>query len=179
MNAMSASPADTGTFPAGFMAQAVLDMLLRAERAMDIDPAQARTLLDQAARLLEPVTQVPARAGRAATPQLAPWQERRIVRHIADHIHRPIGNQELAALVGLSVGQFSRRFKASFAISPHGYVIRRRVDRAKVLMRGTAFTLCQIALDSGFCDQAHMARTFRAIMGSAPARWRREQLRRL
>lgn len=176
MNAMSASPVGAGSSSGGVQARAVLDMLARAERAIEIDPAQARILLDQASRLLEPAAEASARPRRAATPELARWQERKVLRHVADHIHRPISNQELAVLVGLSVGHFSRRFKASFGIGPHEYVIRRRLDRAKTLMRRTPFTLCQIALDSGFCDQAHMARTFHAIVGSPPARWRREQV---
>lgn len=175
MNMMSASPAGSSTPPAGPLAQAVLDMLVRAERAMRSDPAKARIFLDRAARLLDKAIETSPRPGRAATPKLAPWQEDKVLRHVADHIHRPIANRELAALLGLSVGHFSRRFKASFGVGPHEHVIRARLDHAKSLMRRTPSSLCQIALDSGFCDQAHMARTFHAIVGSPPARWRREQ----
>lgn len=158
--------------PAGLMAQAVLDMLSRAERVMDVDPRQARVFIGEVSRLLEPMSVT------AAEPEalgLTPWQERKVMRHIGEHPDRLISVQALADLVGLSVGYFSRRFKASFGVSPRDYMIRDRLERAKALMRGTASPLCQIALDCGFCDQAHMSRTFRAVMGATPNRWRREQ----
>jgi AraC family transcriptional regulator len=102
-----------------------------------------------------------------------------VLRHIGDHIDQPTSNQDLADLVGLSVSHFARRFKGSFGVSPRDYMIRGRVERAKTLMRDTNTSLCQIALDSGFCDQAHMSRLFHAVVGSTPSRWRREQMHAL
>ena len=106
---------------------------------------------------------------------LAPWQERKVVRHIGEHLDRPISIGALAQIVGLSANYFSRRFKGSFGVSPREYVIRSRLERAKTLMQQTGASLCQIALDTGFCDQAHMSRLFHAVVGSPPNRWRREQ----
>ncbi|MGH1559781.1 helix-turn-helix domain-containing protein [Caulobacter segnis] len=51
-------------------------------------------------------------------------------------------------------------------------MIRGRVERAKTLMRETDAPSARIALDSGFCDQAHMSRQFHAVVGSTPSRWR-------
>jgi AraC family transcriptional regulator len=98
-----------------------------------------------------------------------------VLRHIGECLVQPTRNQDLAELVGLSISHFGRRFKASFGVSPHGYLLRARVERAKTLMRSKDVPLCQIALDCGFCDQAHMSRLFRAVVGSPPNRWRREQ----
>jgi len=106
--------------------------------------------------------------------RLAPWQERKVARHIGEHLDRPISIRDLAALVGLSANYFSRRFKGSFGVTPRAYVIRSRLERAKTLMRQSRASLCEIALDSGFCDQAHMSRLFHAVVGSTPNRWRRE-----
>lgn len=161
--------------PMGLMARAVLDMLGRAGRAIEVDPKQARIFLDQASRLLEPVTETPAKAPRTAPAGLAPWQERKVLRHVGEHLGGPISNRDLAGLAGLSVGHFSRRFRGSFGVAPREYVIRSRLEHAKTLMRQTRSPLCQIALDSGFSDQAHLSRTFHAIVGSTPTRWRREQ----
>lgn len=155
-------------------ARAVLDMLGRAERAIEVDPRQARVFLDQAVRLLEPNTNTPV-GSRTSTPGLAPWQERKILRHLGEHLCRPISNRDLAVVTGLSVGHFSRRFRGSFGVAPREYVIRSRLEHAKALMRHTRSPLCQIALASGFADQAHMSRTFHAIVGVTPTRWRREQ----
>lgn len=119
--------------------------------------------------------QTPTETPKAGTPKLAPWQERKVLRHLGEHLCRSISNQDLACLVGLSTSQFSRRFRGSFGLSPRGYVIRSRLDHAKTLMRQTRSPLCQIALASGFSDQSHLCRTFHALVGATPNRWRREQ----
>ncbi len=119
-----------------------------------------------------------ASAARSTTPPpagLAPWQERKVVRHVSEHLGRSIRTGDLAGLAGLGVGQFSRRFRGSFGVAPREYVIRSRLEHAKTLMRQTRSPLCQIALASGFSDQSHMSRTFQALVGSTPTRWRREQ----
>lgn len=121
------------------------------------------------------LTPAPRGRRRPQVSRLAPWQERKVARHIDDHLDRPISIRELAEIVGLSTNYFSRRFKGSFGVSPRAYMIRGRLDRAKTLMKQTRSSLCQIALASGFCDQAHMSRLFHAVVGSTPKRWRCEQ----
>lgn len=96
------------------------------------------------------------------------------MRYVGQHLGRPIRTPELASLVGLSVSQFSRRFRSSFGFRPREYMIRTRLDHAKALMRQSPAPLCEIALDSGFCDQAHMSRLFHALVGDTPRRWRQE-----
>ena len=113
--------------------------------------------------------------GSPPVARLAPWQERKVALHIDQHLHRPIAIRELAEIAGLSTNYFSRRFKGSFGLAPRNYVIRGRLERAKTLMRQTRSSLCQIALASGFCDQAHMSRVFHAVVGSTPNRWRCDQ----
>ena len=119
--------------------------------------------------------ETPPQAARTGIPGLAPWQERKVLRHLRDHLCRSIRNRDLARLVGLSTSQFSRRFRSSFGLAPRGYVIRSRLEHAKTLMRQTRSPLCQIALASGFADQSHLCRTFHALVGATPTRWRREQ----
>jgi AraC-like DNA-binding protein len=145
-------------------------MLGRAGQAVDIDPKQAKAIIEQASRLLAPPS--PETGGLACG--LAPWQERKVARHIAENLAASISNRDLAGLVGLSVNHFARCFKGSFGVAPREYVIRSRLERAKVLMTQTRASLCQIALESGFCDQAHMCRTFHSVVGVTPRRWRRD-----
>jgi len=174
MATMSVSPPSAGVpTPPPSLAQAVLEMLSRADRAIEADPRSARLFIGQAAYLLAPASDAPS---RSALLGLTPRQEREIVRHIDNNLDRTIRNDELAKIAGLSVGRFSRRFKDSFGLSPRGYVIRSRLERAKTLMMETRRSLSQIALDSGFADQAHMCRQFHAIIGDTPTRWKRIQM---
>lgn len=106
---------------------------------------------------------------------LAPWQERKVLHHVDEHLGQSIQVRDLAGLAGLSDSQFTRRFRGSFGLAPREYLIRRRLEHAKSLLAHTRSPLCEIALASGFCDQSHMSRTFHAIVGSTPNCWRRER----
>jgi len=104
---------------------------------------------------------------------LAPWQENTVLRYINGNIGNPIGNHELAALLSLSIGHFCRAFTNSFSTTPHAYILRWRVQRAKEMMSENGLPLSQIALDCGFSDQAHFCRVFRQLTGLTPSAWRR------
>ena len=80
---------------------------------------------------------------------------------------------DLANVVALSRSHFSRSFKHTVGLSPMEYVVVRRVERAKVMIRTTKEPLAEVALACGFADQAHLNRRFRDIVGTSPGRWRR------
>jgi AraC-like DNA-binding protein len=107
---------------------------------------------------------------------LAPWQIRRVTTHIESHLDETIRNVELATLVGLSSFYFCRAFRASFADSPHSYIMRRRMERAQGLMLTTNIPLAQIALSCGIADQAHFNKLFRRFAGETPGTWRRARV---
>jgi AraC family transcriptional regulator len=109
----------------------------------------------------------PARGG------LAPWQERKIRDHIESRLERSIPVGDLARLVSLSPSHFGRAFKESLGVTPHAYVMRRRLERAQEMMLATPESLSQIALVCGHADQAHFSRRFRREMGETPNAWRR------
>ena len=96
----------------------------------------------------------------------------RLVDLIDASVRDGISLDDLAASVGLSAWHFSRRFKADFGLSPHAYLIRRRIDRARLLLGRRGQPLKAIAQDCGFADQSHFCRTFRRIVGVTPARFR-------
>jgi AraC-like DNA-binding protein len=80
---------------------------------------------------------------------------------------------DLSRLVQLSASHFSHSFKSTFGRSPHAYIMRRRVERATVLMLASDCSLGDIAMQCGFADQAHFSRHFRLVTGVSPAAWRR------
>src|SRR5580704_15931070 len=104
---------------------------------------------------------------------LAPWQIRRVTTHIETNLDAAITTKDLAMLARLSSFHFCRAFRDSFGESPHGYVTRRRVERAQGLMLTTNASLGQIAADCGFTDQAHFSNLFRRVVGESPGVWRR------
>jgi len=112
-------------------------------------------------------------APSAARGALAPWQLDRILIYIEENIAEPLPNTDLARLIGLSTSHFSRAFSGRAGISPARYVRRRRVELACRLMSSTRISLCQIAIESGLCDQAHLCRTFRTFFRETPSAWRR------
>jgi AraC family transcriptional regulator len=81
--------------------------------------------------------------------------------------------KEVASACTLSASHFARRFRLSFGTSVHQRLIALRIERAKELLSKTDQSLSEIALLSGFCDQAAFARSFRRIERNTPSNWRR------
>lgn len=107
---------------------------------------------------------------------LAPWQVRKVSAYVEAHIDTPISTTDLAKLAGLSVFHFCRAFRTSFGETPHGYVMRRRIERAQGMMLQTNAPLAQIAIECGLADQAHLNKSFRRFVGVSPGAWRRARL---
>jgi AraC family transcriptional regulator len=110
---------------------------------------------------------VPARRG------LQPWQKLRTEEMLRAHLEGNITIQELADACSLSASHFGRCFRKSFGASVHQRLIQLRIEQAKQLLLGTNKTLVEIALLSGFCDQAAFSRTFSRVEHVTPSRWRR------
>ena len=156
-------------------AEEVSSLLLCAIRCVEKDEMIAIDLVKQASSLLKPfsVHAEPAARQRTVAGGLAPWQISRVKNYIEDRISYPIALDELAQVAKLSTSYFSSAFKATFGISPHNYVVERRVEFAKHRMLNSDAPLCEIALDCGLADQAHLSRIFRRIVGTTPSAWRR------
>ncbi|TCM04707.1 AraC family transcriptional regulator [Sphingomonas sp. PP-CC-3G-468] len=86
---------------------------------------------------------------------------------IDDAPARPHGLTELAALAGLSRWQTVRAFARLTGLTPHAYVIQRRLETARTLIRRGS-TLADAATEAGFADQSHMHRIFVARHGYTP-----------
>jgi AraC family transcriptional regulator len=104
---------------------------------------------------------------------LAPWQQRRASQFLRENLDGQVGLADLAYECRLSVSHFARSFKRSFGTSVHRYLICQRIEKAKSLLLNSAFALSDVALQSGFSDQASLSRTFKAVVGIPPGHWRR------
>lgn len=78
---------------------------------------------------------------------------------------------ELADLAGMSRFQVLRRFKAQYGVPPHAWLMCRRVEQARRMIR-SGVGLAESASASGFSDQSHMTRVFVKHYGYTPGVWR-------
>jgi AraC family transcriptional regulator len=101
----------------------------------------------------------------------AAWQ--RVVAFVEEHLGHDIGVADLALLTGYSSDHFTRLFKRSFGISPYQYVIERRVERAKALLRVRTHSIAEVATACGFSTQAHLYTAFKARLGVTPGAYRK------
>jgi AraC family transcriptional regulator len=95
---------------------------------------------------------------------------RRLDAYIRDNLAEPLDLASLAAVVGCDRFHFAHRFRATVGISPHRYVVRLRLDRARELLLRGEEPLAEIAAATGFSDQSHLSNWVRRVYGTSPAR---------
>jgi len=84
--------------------------------------------------------------------------------------------RRLARVSGVSEAHFARSFKDAFGVPPHRYLLTRRIERAKAMLRDTDLAITEIAFETGWNSLGTFGRTFRDITGESPGELRaREQ----
>jgi AraC family transcriptional regulator len=156
----------------------VVTLLEAADRELGQTQEAAKTAIARAASILtaeigHSAQTLPRTAGSAA---LLRWQASRVQEYIERNLAQAIKVSDLSARVSRTEAHFSRAFKQSFGLSPHAYVLRRRIELASHLMIESSAPLSQIALKCGFTDQAHLCKQFKKHTGATPAAWRRAQM---
>src|SRR5580698_6331414 len=156
---------------------AIPSLIDAAVVAFDADRDTSRRYLMRASALLR------VRRGACADAEgtrpwesrggLLAWQLNRVVDHIETHLAEKIMAMDLADLANVSVGQLIRAFKISVGVPPFHYIASRRVELACMMMSTTREPLSQIAIACGLCDQAHLCKVFRRMIGLSPSAWRR------
>lgn len=92
---------------------------------------------------------------------------RRARQMIDDDPARPLTLASLAQEAGLSKYRLLRSFSRELGLTPHAYILQRRIARAQRLIR-SGRSLAEAALASGFCDQSHLTRCFVRQLGVTP-----------
>jgi AraC family transcriptional regulator len=100
-------------------------------------------------------------------------QVKRLIDYIAANLASDLSLSDLADLVQMSPRQFFRFFSSTFGGTPHQYLLKERVRRAKELLSGGSLPV-DVAYSLGFSNQSHFTQVFRKMTGTSPGRFRQE-----
>lgn len=103
------------------------------------------------------------------TPPLNKSALWRVERFISENLSEPLLLDSLAAVAGCGRFQFARRFHAAVGVTPHRYVVRRRLKAARAMMSTGKSSLAEISAATGFVDQSHMTKWMRRVYGTTPS----------
>lgn len=145
----------------------------RLYRAIDfnrkVDRLYVESLVMQlAARLFRCYSRASGSAPILPQGGLTRLQAKRVVEYVESNISRDLTLHELACIAALSPYHFARMFKRTMGVAPHRYVLERRIERAKTMLRTAGAALVEISLSTGFCGQSHFTSTFRRVVGATP-----------
>jgi AraC family transcriptional regulator len=105
-------------------------------------------------------------------------QARRVLDYVESNLGGKLTLSELAGIAELSVHHFARMFKRTIGVAPYRYVLERRVERAKMMLRTASASLVDIGLSAGFYSQSHFTSTFGRMVGATPTEFRGSMNRR-
>jgi AraC family transcriptional regulator len=97
---------------------------------------------------------------------------RRIKELIVAKMEDDLSLDDMAQSVGLSTAHFARMFRKSTGETPHQFVLRQRLDRAKAMLRAPDARVLDVAVACGFKTQQHFAQVFRQVWGISPSEYR-------
>jgi AraC family transcriptional regulator len=98
---------------------------------------------------------------------------KRVLSFIEDRLTEDISLHQIAESAGIRASHLRSQFRDSMGVPVHQYLIQRRLERAKTLLRRNSLSVAEIALAAGFAHQSHLARHMRRVMGVSPRAMRR------
>jgi AraC-like DNA-binding protein len=104
---------------------------------------------------------------------LEAWQKLRSEELLRSRLNGNIAIAELASACQLSASHFARCFRLSYGVPVHRFLIRLRLEKAKELLVDTKSALSDIAMESGFFDQAALTKQFSQVERITPSKWRK------
>ena len=99
------------------------------------------------------------------------------VTRLATKLNSKISIQDIAEDLGVSPSYLSRIFKRKVGLSPHEFLLYRRLERAKILLLNTQLSIERIAEESGFNSHSHLTRYFSDYMGMPPSKYRKHMMK--
>lgn len=109
---------------------------------------------------------------KSYTGGLCKYQLRQVFNYIEEHLDGDLSLQKLSCAVQLSPHYFATLFKQSTGLTPHQYVMKCRIEKAKQLLQQRELTLVEICHQVGFQSQSHFTRVFRQYLKTTPKAYR-------
>jgi AraC family transcriptional regulator len=103
----------------------------------------------------------------------------RVIAHIEDNLASKLSLPGIAEIAGMSVSHLKTLFRNSTGVPVYEYVLRRRVERAQLLLRNQRLSIAEIAVATGFAHQSHLARHMHRILGYTPSSVRGRKVTRV
>ena len=97
----------------------------------------------------------------------------RAAEYIEDQYASDLRLEDICAASSLSASYLIRAFRQRYHMTPHEYLLDRRIRRGKTLLRD-GLPIAQVAQDLGFADQAHFQRTFKRLVAATPGQYCRD-----
>lgn len=120
--------------------------------------------------------QLLARLTPARWDDRPPQHLQRAAELMQDDSASPLSLSQLSAVAGLTPSHFVRAFSQHYGMTPHAYLLDRRIRHARSLLR-QGQPLAEVALASGFADQAHFQRQFKRRVAATPGQYRTQLAR--
>ncbi|WP_162140536.1 helix-turn-helix transcriptional regulator [Sphingomonas sp. PR090111-T3T-6A] len=107
------------------------------------------------------------------TRRLSPEQLAHALQKMASRLADGSVVEEVAREYAMSMAEFSKAFAQTVGASPLQWILERRIEQAKDLLREGSLTFADIAIACGFVDELHFQRVFLRATGLSPADWQR------
>ncbi|MHC4917910.1 MAG: helix-turn-helix domain-containing protein, partial [Planctomycetota bacterium] len=114
-----------------------------------------------------------AARGPEAGSLMLPARLRRVMEHVRRNIGRPLSVEGLASVADCSPATLSRAFRKHLRVTPIGWVIRRRIEKARELLVSTRLAIGEVGVRVGVDDPYYFSKLFRKSTGCAPSEYRR------
>jgi AraC family transcriptional regulator len=119
------------------------------------------------------------RAPKTFKGGLPHYRLKRVLEYIGDDLAKDLALSELATIAGISPHYFCELFKRTMGCSPHRFVLLKRIDRAKELLRNPALSVLEVGMSVGFRNPSHFAKVFHRFAGISPSTFQSDQTLRI
>ena len=107
-----------------------------------------------------------------ASSKLPRYKLQRVIDYINDNLRDDLTLHKISAILSMSPYHFAHAFKQATGLAPHRYVIQRRVERAKSLLRETDLSITEIAHQVGYANQSNFSAVFHQFTAQTPRSFR-------